>query len=101
LSDPKAPGNPDMPEYVDLGAAPYIYFDMAPAHGIMAGIIQVELAARTLTPLHEGGVEVKYVSVARLRCSAIAAGHLRDAINAALKMLEESNEAPAASSRLN
>jgi hypothetical protein len=100
LSDPKAADSAPLPEYVDLSAVPYIYFDMAPAYGYMAGIVQVELAARTLTPNPEGPVEVKYVAVGR-RCSAVAAGHLRDALNASLKMFEKPQEAPAAASRLN
>jgi hypothetical protein len=101
LSGPQTTDTAPLPEYVDLNTVPYVYFDMAPAHGIMAGIVQVELAARTLNPLPVGGVEVKYVSVARLRCSSVAAGHLRDALNAALKMLEEPKETPAAAARLN
>jgi len=74
---------------------------MAPAHGVMAGIVQIELAARTLNPLPDGSVEVKYVTVARLRCSSVAAGHLRDAVNASLKMLEKPQEGPTIASQLN
>jgi hypothetical protein len=92
----------DSPAYVDLNTVPFVYFDMASAHGILAGAIQVELAARTLNPLAGGGVEVKYVTVARVRCSPLAATHLRNALDAALKMLEQPQQPnPVAASQLN
>ena len=101
MTEPKTTEAPALPEFVDINTAPYLYFDMAPAHGVMAGIVQIELAARTLNPLPDGSVEVKYVTVARLRCSSVAAGHLRDAVNASLKMLEKPQEGPTIASQLN
>jgi hypothetical protein len=101
LTEPKTTGAPPLPEFVDLNTAPYLYFDMAPTYGVMAGIVQIELAARTLNPMPDGSIEVKYVAVARLRCSSVAAGHLRDAVNASLKMLEKPQEGPTIASQLN
>lgn len=102
MADPEATDTAAAPIYVDLNAVPFIYFDMAPAHGILAGAIQVELAARILNPLAEGGVEVKFVTVARVRCSPLAATHLRNALDAALKMLEQPQQPnPVAASQLN
>jgi len=87
--------------YMDNNSAPLIYFDIAPAHGILAGAIQVELAARTLNPLADGSVDIKFVTSGRLRCSPAAAMHLRNSLDAALKMLEQPQPSPAASAKLN
>jgi hypothetical protein len=78
---------------------PMIYFDIAPAYGVMGGIVQVELGARVLVPHQDDSVDVKFVSCGRLRCSATAAVHLRNALDASLKMLEQPN--PAGASKLN
>jgi len=32
--------------YENVDTAPFVYFDIAPAHGIMGGAIQIELASR-------------------------------------------------------
>ena len=102
MANPEATETTDAPAYVDLNAVPFVYFDIAPAHGILAGAIQVELAARTLNPLPAGGVEVKFVTVARIRCSPLAATHLRNALDASLKMLEQPQQPnPVAASQLN
>jgi hypothetical protein len=67
----------------------------------MNGSIQIELASRILIPRSDGGVEIKFATSGRLRCSPAAAVALRDAINAVLKMHEETLRAPADSSKLN
>jgi hypothetical protein len=99
----ETPGAPDapVPPYEDSSTAPFVYFDLVPTHGIMNGAIQIELAARVLLPKDGGGVLVKFVACGRLRCSPVAAGHLRDAIVGALKMLEQPQEGPTAASKLN
>ena len=71
-----------------------IYFDIAPAYGVMSGIVQVELGARILIPHQDDTVDVKFISCGRLRCSATAALHLRNAIDASLKMLEQPQPNP-------
>jgi hypothetical protein len=102
LADPETTEAPDFPVYVDIGTAPYVYFDRVAAHGVMKGAIQIELASRILIPLPDGGVEVKFVTSGRLRCSPAAAAQLRDGVIAALKMFEETTqESPAATSKLN
>ncbi|PZA11196.1 hypothetical protein DNX69_17990 [Rhodopseudomonas palustris] len=88
--------------YLDIPTAPHLYFDIAPAHGVIANGVEVELAARTLNPLADGSVEVKFVTTARLRCSQAGAQHLRNALDAVLKMFEASQEGPSsAASKLN
>jgi hypothetical protein len=88
--------------YEDAGAAaPLVYFDIIGAYGTMHGSIEIELATRILVPRNNGSTEVKFLSSGRLRCSAAAAANLRNAIDAALKMLEQSQADPAAAARLN
>jgi hypothetical protein len=103
MSDPTSTAvNPTTPPYVDDGKAEFVYFDIAPTFGVFAGAIQIELASRVLIPLPDGGVDIKFLATARLRCSPAAAGNLRDAINAALKMLEQPQpEQVAAANKLN
>jgi len=87
--------------YVDIPTAPHLYFDIAPAHGVMADGVEIELAGRTLNPLADGSVEVKFVTTARLRCSRAGALHLRNALDAVLKMFEASQQGPSAAAKLN
>ncbi|KPF94249.1 hypothetical protein NML43_13375 [Rhodopseudomonas palustris] len=91
----------DTINYLDRTDAPHVYFDIAPAHGVMANNVEIELAARTLNPLPDGSVEVKFVTTARLRCSQAGALHLRNALDAVLKMFEASQQSPAAAGKLN
>jgi len=86
------------PPYVDDGSAEFVYFHLAPAYGLMACIIQIELASR----IPDGGLDIKFVATARLRCSSAAAAHLRDALNGALEQLEQLQQGPiTAASKLN
>jgi hypothetical protein len=57
--------------------------------GIVAGIVQIELAARALQPLQDGRVDTPMIETGRLRCSPTAAKFLKDSLEAALKMLEQ------------
>ena len=84
------------------GAAPLVYFDIAAAYGTMQGAIEVELATRILIPKPDGTTEVKFLSTGRLRCSSAAAVSLRSGLDAALKMLEQSQQPnPVAASKMN
>jgi len=88
--------------YEDTGAAaPLVYFDITGAYGTMHGAIEVELATRILVPKPDGTTEVRFLSSGRLRCSAHAAGNLRNALEAALKMLEQPQPDPVAASKMN
>jgi hypothetical protein len=99
---PNPPISAQTPPYEDSGTAPFIYFDIAPIFGVMAGAIQIELASRILIPNSSGGVKVKIIATGHLRCSPAAAQHLRSALEATLKMLEQPQEQPlAATGRLN
>jgi hypothetical protein len=87
--------------YENVDTAPFVYFDLSPTHGIFAGSIQIELAARILNAVPDGSVEIKFITTGRLRCSPTAALNLRNAIDASLKMLEQPQQAPAATAKLN
>ncbi len=91
----------ELPVYENVETAPIVYFDMAPAHGVMGGLIQIELACRILNAQPDGSVETKFITSGRLRCGPVAALNLRNAIDASLKMLEQPQQAPAASAKLN
>jgi hypothetical protein len=52
-------------------------------------------------PKVDGSTQVKYISTDRLRCSATAATHLRDGLDAALKMLKQPQADAAAASKMN
>ena len=84
------------------GAAPLIYFDIIGAYGTMNGSIELELATRILVPKPDGTTEVRFLSTGRLRCSPTAAVNLRNGLDAALKMLEQTQQSnPVAVSRMN
>jgi hypothetical protein len=88
--------------YEDTGAAaPFVYFDIIGAYGTMHGAVEVELATRILVPKADGSTEVRFLSSARLRCSAHAASNLRQALDTALKMLEQPQANPVAASKMN
>jgi hypothetical protein len=89
--------------YEDTGGlAPLVYFDMVGAYGTMNGAVVLELASRILVPRTDGSTEVKFLSSGRLRCTANAAIQLRNALDAALKLLEPPSAAdPAAAARMN
>ena len=88
--------------YEDTGAmAPVVYFDIVAAYGTMHGSIEVELATRILLPSTDGTTDVKFLSSGRLRCSPTAALQLRNALDAALKMLEQPQANAVATSTMN
>ena len=91
--------------YEDTGAAaPLVYFDIVGAYGTMNSSVEIELATRILIPRGDGSTEVKFISSGRLRCTQNAAVNLRNALDAALKMLEPqpaANTAVVAAGKLN
>jgi hypothetical protein len=89
LTDQPPANAPDL-VYEDTGAAaPLVYFDIVGASGTMNGSIEVELATRILVPKGDGSTDVKFLASGRLRCTPTAATNLRNALDAALKMLEQ------------
>jgi hypothetical protein len=103
LTDQPTAKAPDL-IYEDTGAsAPLVYFDIVGAYGTMTGSIEAELATRILIPKADGSTDVKFLASGRLRCTPSAATNLRNALDAALKMLEqpEANMAAIAASKLN
>ena len=103
MADRDTPKAPSDVIYQDTGgAAPLVYFDIVGAYGTMHGAIEVELATRILVPRNDGTTEVRFLSSSRLRCSPTAATNLRNGLDAALKMLEQSQQPdPVAASKLN
>jgi len=71
-------------------SAPLIYFDTAPAFGVMGGVIEIELTARTLLPNFSGGpLSTEIIPTARLRCSPGSAAQLVEALSKALELLKQ------------
>jgi hypothetical protein len=89
------PSKTTIPPFKNREDAPIIYFDLAPAFGVMAGAVQIELSARTLTPVPDSTeVLIEFITAARLRCSPAAARLLRSSIDEALKMIEQPGGQP-------
>ena len=90
MADEETAKPPPAIIYADTGGlAPLVYFDIVAAYGAMHGAIEIELATRILVPKPDGATDVKFLSSGRLRCSPSAATNLRNALDAALKMLEQ------------
>jgi hypothetical protein len=103
MAERDTPKLPSDVIYEDTGgAAPLVYFDIIGAFGTMNGSIEMELATRILIPKPDGATEVRFLSTGRLRCSPTAAVNLRNGLDAALKMLEQSQQPnPVAASKMN
>jgi len=102
LADQENPKPPAAILYEDTGGmAPLVYFDIVAAYGVMTGGIEVELATRILVPKTNGATEVKFLSSGRLRCTPTAATNLRNALDAALKMLEQPQANAVATTTMN
>ena len=65
--------------------APFVYFDGVLTYGMIAGVVQLELAANIVLP-ESTGTRTDVVITAHLRCSPGAALSLRDTINRVLEM---------------
>jgi hypothetical protein len=87
--------------YTEVASAPIIYFDSVSCHGAMHGVIEIELAARIMAPIMEGGVHTSFVPATRLRFSALAAAALIDSIQKAAKMAQQPQQQPPAATTLN
>ena len=102
MADQENPKPPAAILYEDTGGmAPLVYFDIVAAYGVMTGGIEVELATRILVPKTNGATEVKFLSSGRLRCTPTAATNLRNALDAALKMLEQPQANAVATTTMN
>ena len=90
------------PPFNDNYAAPIVYFDVAAAHGIMNGAIQIEVVSRILVPLEGAGVRLEWMTTGRLRCSPSAAQSLITSLQQSLEMLNAPQQPTAVStSKLN
>lgn len=99
MTDTSDSGPP--PIYRTPDGTPFVVFDAVGAFGVLAGAVQIELAARIMQPIPDGGVGVEFRTAAHLRCSPTAAAVLRDAIDGALKMLQQPPDTTSAASKLN
>jgi hypothetical protein len=63
IHDPKTG---DVPPFENRNDVPLIHFDLAPAYGVIGGVVQVELGLRILIPHHDDSVDVRFVSCGRL-----------------------------------
>lgn len=73
----------------DPSVAPFIYFEAAPCFGTIPGMVRITLSAsRVLTKA--GSVIQDDIAVAHLRCNVIAARALKDSLEKALLMAEQS-----------
>lgn len=96
MADPGSnPTSGSTPRLVEDRSAHFVYFDVPSAFGALNGIIQIELVANILMPAQGGGLEVKTVPTARLRCSAVAARALRETLDDALKTIDQPGQKPA------
>ena len=82
------------PPYKNHDGVPFVHFDLAAAYGMTNGAIQIELGARILMPTPDDKVAVEFATTAHLRCSPQAARFLRNAIDKALEMVAQPQEAP-------
>lgn len=98
------------PVFRSTDTAPFVYFDAAPAYGVIGGAIEVELTARALIPDFSGGsgpLTQEILATAHLRCSPTAAALLLDLLSRALELVKQLRAqaaeptAGAAGSRLN
>lgn len=89
------------PIYRSRDNAPFVVFDGVVAHGVMNGAVQIELASRTLIPQSAGELVVEFVAAGHLRCSPASAVALRDALDSALKMLQQPPETGSRAATLN
>lgn len=79
----------------------FVYFDGVEALGQFNGSIQLELVANVLDASEDGGVKVRRVTTAHLRCSPTAAADLAQAISKALEMLKNPDTYPVAAGKMN
>lgn len=76
----------------NVANAPVVYFDGVPTYGLLAGVVQLELAASVIFPRADGTVGSDAICVAHLRCSVNAARNLSAALDKALDMAEAAQQ---------
>jgi hypothetical protein len=106
MSDPESSKknvSTTVSEYANSSTAPFIYFDAVACHGALHGVVEIELVARIIIPIPDGSVDLAFVPTGRLRCSPAAAESLRQSIEIAVKMAQQTPQQTlgTAASRLN
>jgi hypothetical protein len=73
---------------------PFVYFDAAICCGANYGVIQLELAAKTIVPdsSREAGARNEVVVTAHVRCSLAAAANLKETIERAIELERHSHD---------
>jgi len=88
--------------YENVDTAPIVYFDIAPAHGVIGGAVQIELAVRILNAVSDGSVETSSSRADGFDVVPLLPWNLRNAVDASLRMiLEQPQQAPAATAKMN
>lgn len=79
---------PAVVQITGNASAPFVYFDVASAHGVEGGsIVIIELVARTIVAI--GGVEIRneIIATGHLRTNIQGAQSLRQAVDDVMLML--------------
>lgn len=76
-----------IPQIVGNASAPFIFFDIASAQGVEAGVVIIELVARTIVATGGKDIRTEIVATAHLRTSVKGAQSLRNAIDDVMLML--------------
>jgi len=73
---------------------PFVYFDGVICHGAHQGVIQIELAAKTIVPDDnpKTGARNVVVVTAHVRCSREAAINLKQVLESALELEQHSHQ---------
>lgn len=87
MNEQKKPGS--APVLRNSAGAAFVYFDEAPTCGQLSGVIAVELSANVVNPTPTGGTTMEKIVTAHLRGSPNAMRSLVNAIESALKLLEQ------------
>ena len=81
------PSNKSQPPLLkNAAAAPFVYFDLVPAFGVVNGVVELELAAQMVVPTADGNAHAETVCTVHLRGSLAAMEGLSSAIDKALDM---------------
>ena len=74
------------PPLKNAAAAPFVYFDLVPAFGVVNGVVELELAAQMVVPTADGNAHAETVCTVHLRGSFAAMESLSGAIDKSLDM---------------
>jgi hypothetical protein len=86
--NPRQQSNKSQPPLLkNAAAAPFVYFDLVPAFGVVNGVVELELAAQMVVPTADGNAHAETVCTVHLRGSIAAMEGLSNAIDKAMDMV--------------